>query len=415
MLYPALVMKLISFKNNEGQRSTFPAEGFNKIEVQLDNGDIVNIDIFSNDKEMNSLFQYLDNKALQGVKNNKVKALALDLAFNPDNKYTPQLDIIEQRLISEGLTAAKAKQASALELVPQILKEKSTLQSTSIFRIALAAGYKGFNSRSIYVKTTEAGDKVYSTSGFYNHAQLENHIPIELSYIYNAEQQPVGYVKVKTSNLINANQISVLLSHAGRTIKESLDRNKKPFIPFFVVSSIGSLFSTLALEFNAIQVENRKSEAFLDIAKYERAKELLIAIESELRANPIAYKEVQIELPLLLTNEKLVSGLNTVGEHGKSPFQLFRNALINLNFSKENPQTKNMLKEQILNSFFSPIMQAQYNPRMLTVYNIPAPNLLGEGESWGYMVDNVDFSKLTLGKEDVDRIFNYCEEIVKGL
>lgn len=416
MIYPAVVMKVIGFKKKDGSLSRFPVYGVNKILVQLDNGKKIEVDMFSNDKDMNSLFDYLDNKALQGVKENKVKSLALDLVFNPDNEYADLIKTVEDRLVSEGTPLSKAKQEAAIEVVSDIMKEKSLLQSASIFRAALASGNNGYNSKSIYVKTNDSGEKVYSTTGIYSQAQLVNQIPIEISYIFDSEQVAVGFMKVKTSSLINGKQINYLLDHSIRTITESLNRNKKPFMPLFLVQNSGSEFSKLALLFNKINQANKKSKNMLDLSQYNEAKELLEGIKSVLISNNSQYKEVQIELPFLIPNEKFVSSFKSIDEHGKSPLQLMREALVNLNFSKENPQVKYNLKLQILNSYILPLLNAQYSPKLITVYNIPAPNLLGESTSWGFMVDNVDFSKLTMGINDIDTIFNYCSSLIeKGI
>jgi len=416
MLYPALVMKLIQFKNKNNETSFVPAEGFNIIQAQLDTGEIIDIDIFSNDKEMNSLFQYLDNKGSQGVKENKAKSLALDLVFNPDNQYAERIKKIEDYLLSKGTPQSKVKQEASMLFVKKLLKENSTIKSTSIFRMALAEGNGKYNSRSIYVKNNDKGEKIYSTSGIYNHAQLENQIPIELSYIYNSENQPIGFVKVVTSDLINSNQINFILNHVIRTIEKSINESSKAFMPTFVFTSgISNELKNLYTQFNNISQLNRKSETVLDINQYTLSINILKSMLNHFYQNRSDYKYFKMELPMLIKNEKFANGLKTVGEHGKSPFQVLREALINLNFSKENPEVKKMLKDKLLNLFFMPIINAQYNPKMLSVYNIPAANLLGESDSWGFMVDNVDFSKLTLGKKEIENMYNFCKAEVENV
>ena len=83
--------------------------------------------------------------------------------------------------------------------------------------------------------------------------------------------------------------------------------------------------------------------------------------------------------------------------------------IINLNFNTENPDTKKVLKEEILKNYIQPLLNFEYNPKLLMTYNLISPNIFGESDSWGFMLNNLDFSKLTLGIDDQRKIIDYLK------
>jgi len=400
MIYPAVVMKVVGFINPEGGIEKKPLADSNLVRVVLDNGNLVDIDFLSNDNELSSLKDYLYNKALSNLKSDKIKSASSDLVFNADNIYSQMIE--EEKAKLNGDKKAMQK---AIEIVAKkIMFNNALIQSASVFRAALACGNDNTQrctSKSIYVKQDNEGKKQYSNSGIYAHASLENQIPIEISNIRKNTGEHIGYMRVVTSDLINSKQIDYLLDHIYRTLEKST------FLPEFIFNNkMSPAFIQTAREFNSIK-QNKENP------NIDRAKELIVILKNNLSVNRRDYAGFKVALPFLIPFEDFKkSVMSENNEKGKSPVQIFRDGLINLNFSKENPNTKQMLKKHILEKYFMPMLSGNLDLKLLAVYNIVAPNILGESDSWGFMVNNIDFSKLTFGVNDIDQIYKSCEELI---
>jgi len=396
MIYPAIVSKIICFLNDHGEQSLTPKDGFNKMKIQLDNMSVVVVDILSNDSEMNSLNDYLNSKTIKTVKSDKIKSAVADLMFYEGTKYE---NIIEQKLSVYG-NDRNGKKRALEEVAYKIIKDKNSIKSTSIIRMALAEKCNNngciYNSKSIYVKSDDNGIKQYSSTGIYFHAISLNKIPVELKFIQKQTGEFVGYMKLVTSDLINSSQILYLLGHLKRTVE------KKGIIPQFIINEKMSYeFKQLASEINTIK-KNKENPNIL------RVIDLIALIKNQLSLNKKDFAGFKVELPFLIENVFFKSAIFNVEENkGKSPVQMFRDALINLNFSKENPEKKKILKKYILNTFLMPLANSQRSDmKLLAVYNIPSPNIFNESETWGFMPNNIDFSTLSFGIDTIKMIYN---------
>jgi len=400
MIYPALVMKCIGYIDNQNKISEKPLKNSNLMRVLLDNGEIKNIEFKSNDSELNSLHDYMYNKSNLSLKSDKIKSAMSDLMFSSNENVINQINKEEENFKDQP----NSKKLAIESLVKKMFINKNLIKSASIFRSAVAISKNDCNSKSIYVITDNSGIKQYSNSGIYSHAILLNQIPIELQNIRKKTGEHIGYMKITTSTLINSEQINYLLDHTIRTLKE------KSFLPQFIIfNKMSNKFKQYAIEFNNI----KKDKNNLTSERINRAIQILIEIKKLLNFYRGEYKFFKIELPILLPMEDFKNAISTVPDNkGKSPIQIFREALINVNFSKENPEVKKELKSHILNTYFKPMIEGRLDLKLLAVYNIVAPNIIGESTSWGFMHNNIDFSKLSLGKESIDMIYDSCAQIV---
>jgi len=392
MLYPALVMKVVSFLDKEGKSHNKPIKDSNLVKVQLDTGEVKVIEYVSNNKDMNSLYDYLYDKALKAVKKDKVKSGMTDLMFSSDPKVIEAIAKEELNYPNDP----KAKNKAVESLVKKSILNKSLIKAGSIIRSAFADSYNNNipKIKAIYVtQDMNTGKYKYSGTGIYFHAATYNQIPIELINIRNKEGQAIGYTKLVTSNLINKEQINYLIDHSIRTLRQ------KSFIPGFNSYGVKDQhLKSIYMELESI----RKNKDNVDI---NRAILLLEQLKEYLNNNPAAFKEFKMELPILLPLEDFSKGLLTVSEDsGKSPFQMFKEAFINLNYSKENPDIKKALKDFVLKSFIMRVINGSLDMRLLTTYNIPKGDLFGNSDSWGYMHNNIDYSKVTISKKDIDLI-----------
>lgn len=400
MIYPAVVMKVIGYPDQNNKIHKYPIEGQNIIRCLLDNGDIINISMYGNDTEMNSLKDYLESKSKQNIKENKKKTIMSDIAFSDNNFFDNKIEEIKK---SNNLGSDAKSNQKAIEIVAMdFLNESTRIKQSSIIRMALAKGENGYNSRSIISKLNKEGIKIYSQTGIYQHAINSNSIPIEIQRVVN-QDNIYSFYQVKTSKLINAEQIKLLLDHSLRTIEKT---REKPFLPKFIfMQDTPNHLKNKLIQFNALSKD--KNNINVDNALTLLNEIKLIFINENL------YKFFQMNLPILIDEKVLNAAINTIdNEKGKSPFQSMRDAIINLNFGSQNPERKKELKNIIYINYLNPILEGKHIAKLLLTYNIVAPNIFGESDSWGYMVNNVDFSKLTLEISEQDRIIKYLESLI---
>lgn len=424
MILPAVVMKVIGFVDKSGVVHKKPIQESNDMKVQLDNGKVVVISHYSSNKQMNSLADYLDNKATQGIKSNKVKELTGDLLV----EGTPATDSLMQKEMGRimqneaGITENAARKKAAMNVATKILKNRQLVQSSAVIRSALAftEDYQKVNVKSIYTKWKD-GVQVYDTSGIYSQAMLPNHIPVELEAIVDREGVFKNFFKLTTSSLIRGVQCMNLLKHCERTILHNINKGQSgqmgPFyIPyFFHQNNIGPE----AVRLNEIYKINSAldRETILQLPLAREALDLMQKLTERFKADESLYKYFKVQLPLLMDVEKYASGLKYVNPEGggKSPFQMFRNAIVNMNFSKEEAGTKELLKKFILNEFLSKMSQGLYRPKLLLTYTLAGNPVIGDGISWGFMQDNIDYGKMTLGIDDAKFILESCEGYLEHL
>ena len=398
MIYPAVVMKVLGFPDNNGKLQKDAVDGSNIIKCLLDNGEIVDIKMYGNDKEMSSLKDYLNFKALSNVKDNKVKTIMSDISFDENNTFGNEIEK-ELTNISES-NPAKARKMAIEQVAKNIMINNAKISQSSIIRMALAKNENGeYNSRSI-ISVTKDGERKYSSTGVYQHALNNNAIPIEVTRMSNNTGLSDFY-EIKTSKLINTSHIKLLFDHSIRTIEKT---KEKPFLPRFIFEhEIDNTLKSLLISFNNLSGKDK-------VVNSDEAIQKLKEIKSFVEENNL-YKWIQMKLPLLIDTKTCKNGLYAVQENkGKSPFQNMRDAIVTLNFSAENPEVKHKIKEDILNISLKPIVNGEHNPKMLLTYNIVAADIFGESNSWGYMVNNVDFSKITLAIDEQNRIINYLSE-----
>ena len=396
MIFPAVVLKVIGFVDSDKKLHSKPIEGSNIIRCQIDNGQVIDINMYANNKEMNSLKDFIEEKAKKNVKDDKKKALMSDLLFDDQNRFEKELNFVK-----EAYPDLKDKQQFE-KLAEQILFNENLIKQTSIFRMALAEDNNGgFNSRSIISTLNKDGELIYSQTGIYNHANSANNIPIEISIVHNKEGEALDFMQVKTSKIINAKQIKLLLEHSIRTL--SIAGDQVFMLKFLFNADTPNILKSKLIEYNKIYADKK-----LGVDKSH-----LINLLNEIKnlfIDDNLYQYFEAQLPLTIDKKTFLNGMTSVDEKkGKSPIQKMRDAIINLNFNTENPDTKKVLKEEILKNYIQPLLNFEYNPKLLMTYNLISPNIFGESDSWGFMLNNLDFSKLTLGIDDQRKIIDYLK------
>lgn len=425
MIIPAGVMKIIGFKSNANSETVpLPTEGFNIVKVQLDNGQIIEINIFSNDKiYSNSLKDFLISKTNSVIKESEINLGSLDIITDEHERFKHLIDakIIDISNEKPGLTNKKYEQLAAAAVAQDIIFNKRYIKQRSIIKLPVAIGTSQdggnyYTSRSIQVEANDKGEKSFGRGGIYYFAQTENAIPIEITPIKNREGIFVGYFKITTGKLINSEQINFLIDHAIRTVTKLLSQNKKPFLLQLIKNDVAQQIPTnlynLFKNLNDIDKINRESSILLANEVYENYKVCLNDIKDLMIANPSYYKFFKASLPLVVTEDKLKGFISKVdAQAGKSSLQKMAVAITSLNFSKENPNIKQAVTKSI-DDFIAKMSSGEVNFKLLSNFNLAAPNIFGESDTWGYPVDNIASAKFTLSYNDTFALIQQAYSLV---
>ena len=365
MIYPALVMKVVSIHGNT-------------MSVQFDDGKVANIECYGNDKTLNSLQEYLVNKALKGVKKNKVQNVQMALLSMEDSPYDTSYEKAKKAEISQMLqNSGEANPMKAAQKVAeQIVYNTNLIQPGSIIRMAVSYNEKSgaLTTRSIISKEGQ-----YTTTGIYNQSVIANHIPIEI------KRNDRGYIVAETSMLIRMEHVQFLLSHL---ISTALN-NQKAGYAFRAPFIKGAPFKI---------PYGKENDPQTMISYYLQLKEYIFA-------NPAILKTLRISVPVYIDNNIW----NKILKEGtKSPVAKLPAAAVNLNFSKENPDTKAALTN--LAAQLTQSMEQNLDKKILTTYNIQYAGMPAEVTSWGFMDSNVDSGKLTFEKAGVHSLLSRLKQ-----
>lgn len=429
MIIPAVVYKILGFKNKIGDKefSLVPEEGKNVVLIQLDDGTLNEVSFYGNNKDYNSLYSYLESKTEQGIKKDKIGSYVADLATTENKKL---LALIDKETNETGGTKKEI-----LESVSKaIIKDKIMIKSGSMIRTALAFttdenGFNSkFNSRSI-ISFEDKGEVRYSTTGVYSQAILANQIPIEISPIKKSDGAFIGYFRVQTGEIISKQHVISILRHSIRTIENAIATSSNALIPKIIQQINGN--SELNVLKNKINENKRKYDDMkknaqpFEYSEYQVLVDDLKKFATLLMQDMTNLKKFKMELPIIIPQDDFAKKtiLHTL-VHGEkrpedlSPFRMFPDAAIMLNFSKEDPTIKAQAKDYISNTFLKQIANGNYSPRLLLNYNLPKGDILDNSDSWGYMGNNIDFSKLSLSFADAKNIIlqteKYIDEIKNG-
>lgn len=423
MILPAIVVKVIGFIDQNGGMHKKPFIDSNIVRTQLDNGQIVNVKHYSGNKNFSSLKDYLENKAQLGIKADKKKSLVGDILLD-DN---PIIDTMMNKSIqtvsahNPSLTGKALNKEAAGIVAEKILKNRQLVQSSGIIRHALA--FKDDlvepNVKSIYTKFKD-GHLTYDTSGVYSHGMLPTHIPVEIEAIVGNDGIFRNLFKMTTSSLIRGTQCLQIAEHCSRTVKHCMPAmgmvNTSPvYLPYIFNERNYPPFVKRMNDINKINQKLNK-EQFLDALFIDEYYNLSLKFVKLLKDTPAYYRYFKLQIPLLMDTTKYENGMKFINPNGsKSPMQMFRKAAINMNFNKESDQTKSMLQNYILKEFILKMPTGAYRPKLLLTYNLAGNEILGEGTSWGFMHQNIDFSKMTFGINDARFMIDSCSQYLENL
>jgi len=423
MLIPAAIVKVLDFHDDKGNSSSTVKEGFNKIRVMLDNGQIIMVHATSNNtKFSSSLKKFIDFKGASITKANEIKQAAYDIMFSDHKAVLNMLEKTKEKIkVKEPNLDAGSLGRKAGESVAQYLvSRKRTIASTSTIRLAFGTPYNNgpqlYNSRCIQVVKDEKGEEGFGNGGIYYFAQTGNVIPIEVSQIRKREGDFTGYFKVATGKLINANQINFLIEHSIRTIQEYMGKNQKPFLLQLLkhegVANVPPVYFSAVQKLNQIEKRNRDSEHPLAQEEYTQYILELEGLMKAMKADKSLYGSFRASLPLVYKTDDMITAIDTISaEKGSSPLQTLPKAIANLNFSKEDPDIKKIV-EDFVYSNIKGAATGHTTFKVLGTMAFSATNILGVGTSWGFPVNNIDSAKFTLSYDGTKHLIDEAYKLV---
>lgn len=407
MIIPATTVKVIGFKSSFNSPTTPKVQKDSSIiHALLDNQKTAFIRITSNDKTLNSLYDFLQEKTRVSAKKSLLDKIKLDLF---------ESEIGARILENERLATGKQGQELLTFVAKKILYNKIAIQAASIIRLPLGINEANgsYTSRAIIAKMDEkSGKMVYANQGLYSIAVSANQLPIEITPIFNKEGNFSGYYKITSSTLINSRQIFFLIDHVIRTVQQT---EQSPFYAKMeTMQGIPGNMASILSQINAIASNKNSADA-------QRYMELLAALKQMLQDDQRLCRFFKMSLPKLITVdflEKIYRGEG--GNEGSGPFSTDKESIVRLNFWKYDAP----LKQSITNFIFEKTLQAihyggwffsgGFMPlKIMSVYNFPSESLPGISDSWGFMDNNIDRKKTILSIDnatslilDVKRNFN---------
>lgn len=391
MIIPAATVKIIGFRSSF-QSPTVPRAQKNSaiLHVLLDNGKTAFVKVTSNHKELNSLYDFLQEKTRVSAKKSLLDKIKLDL-FESD----AGAEILQREADRTG----KSGQDLLNFVAKKILYTKVAIQAASIVRIPLGINEQNgtYTSRAIIVKTDEKTGKTgYANQGLYSIAISANQLPVEITPVFGKEKGFSGYYRIVSSSLINSRQIIFLIDHMIRTVQKTAPS------PFYAkmdpLPGMPQDMAAVVSQINFIAKNKNPQEA-------QHYVQLLQNLKLMMQQDPRKFRFFKMQLPKLLTAENIDLLLYRTKDGNQSgPFASDKEAIVRLNFWKYDAPVKTAISNFVFKKTISAIYQGgwmwstgTFTPlKIFSVYNFPSESIPGTSDSWGFMENNIDSKKSIL-------------------
>jgi len=399
MIIPASIFKIIGFLNKTNNTlHNEPQEG-NLVVVFSDSGKKVILKLTGTKTPLTKedVKEYLENKVKSVIKQKEIDLVASELEYLEE--IEEEIEEAVEKLKEEGKDRKEIiqfKKDFKQNKAKDIVFERRNIKKGSILRLAVSFGDKlekyNLNGENLPILTSRAiifdNEGNPTSTGMYYFSQTANQLPINISPIFNKENQPLELFQIELSKLATLDHAKHLIGHIERTLKKSMEMNSKAYLNGvnydYTTIKDKEIFS-LVKEINnlAKDRETTKIDTYID-----KMKELLLEIEKD----DTLLLSIFIKFNLLL-NKNYFKGIED------SPFSKFDETLVNLNFSKLDPPDKNKLKDS-LKKKKEKMMLGEIPFNLNAIYNTPALKLDEPSESWGFMHDNVQSASFILSSKD---------------
>ena len=399
MIIPASVFKFIGFINKKDNTINEEPQDGNLLLVYTDSGKKVVLKLTGTKTSLSKedVKEYIENKVKSVIKQKEIDLVASELEYLEE--IEEEIEIAVEKLKEEGKDRKEIiqfKKEFKQNKAKDIVFDRRNIKNGSILRLAISFGDKlekyDFNGESLPLLTSRAiifdNEGNPTSTGMYYFSQTANQLPVNISSIFNKDNQPLELFQIELSKLANIGHAKHLIEHIERTIEKSIDMNGKAYLTGlnydYEAIKDKEVFSLVKEINNIAKVRETK-----DVKEYiEKMKELLLVLEEK----PSLLLSIYIKLNLLLNKNYF----NTIED---SPFSKFDDTLVNLNFSKLDPPDKNKMKETLKRKK-EKIKLGEIPFNLNAIYNTPALKLDEPSASWGFMHDNIQSASFILSSKD---------------
>lgn len=400
MIYPAAIFRIVGFLK-DGTVFNEPQDGGLTL-CYTDSGAPVVVELTSNKGKVtaNDVIRCIEAKRDSVIKTDKIKLLAASL--EDDEEFFQQIEThfkdVEAYQSADRAGKRKLEKEYAFKEAEKRILNDKTIGKNSIIRVAAndtdrtykigEKEYPVYQSRSLLFE-----NDIPTKFGLYFFSQADNMLPVVISPIFNKEGEFLNLLKVNLGKIAGINHFNFLCGHIRRTLE-----NGKCFY-----SNISYDYER-AKKLPIFQSIKRLNEIFT--SKDEKLKDeylaLLDQIKEEVNKNPKLIIILQLSLGMLIDAalwQKFCNELN--------PLNNLKNTLINLTYSKQNPDVKEELSK-IVDKRLREIAECRIPFEVEASYTC----LIENGDSWGYMTNNIGEKGLILSMKDTKLIADMLEEYV---
>ena len=408
MIIPASIFRIVGFINKTDNSIEKEPQDGNLMLVYSDSGKkiILKLTGTKSDLSKEDIKVYLDNKVKSVIKQKEVDLVASELEYLEEIEV--EIEEAVDKLKEEGKDRKEIiqfKKEFKQNKAKDIVFDRRNIKEGSILRLAISFGDKlekmTFQDEELPVLISRAiifdNEGLPTSTGMYYFSQTANQLPVNISPIFNKDNEPLELFQIELSKLATIDHARHLVAHIERTLLMSIEKNKKAYLTgvnYDYETVKDKEVYSIVKDINNIAKERETG----DVAPYvAKLKELLEAIEAD--QSILLY--VFIKFNLMLNKNYF----NSVED---SPFSKFDQTLVNLNFSKLDPLDKNAMKD-ILKKKKEKMMLGELPFNMNAIYNTPALKLDEESKSWGFMHDNVQSQSFILSSRDTTIIVKELE------
>ena len=422
MINPANIFRVVGFIKKDTQEILQePQEGGLAL-CYTDYGSPIVIELKSNKTEtsLEDINAFLINKRDSVIKSKDIELLASELAY--DEEFNKQFFEAENEF-KQGNPAADFKTLMGFKKeftegrAKEMITNERTIRGGSIMKAASSltnninehtytfgkATLPKISSRSLIFD-----DNGPTVKGFYYYSQLENSLPISIKRVFNREGEALSFFKATLSKVATLAHFNYLASHIVRTIKKQMEDGKiylnapeynynKIKNNYPLMTLVKKLVDLGKIKDPAVKVGEDFLVAFLDLINY-------------VNSNPKSLIHINLVLNLPLSDKDF----KKIVKEKPSPLTNMRKSFVNLNYSKEDPETKEDLGK-IVDSFIDDILDGRRRGEILTTYFTMPVSLTEEPSSWGFMSNNIQREAFVLSLLDTIELSKVLDSALENI
>lgn len=426
MINPASLFRIVGFVNKETHSiEQNPQEG-GLVFCYTDNGKPLIIELKTNKPEttLEDIQKFLIAKKDSVVRSKDIALLASELSFF--DEFAEEMFLAEQEY-KENNPEAKPKDLMMFkkkhteEKATQMVNDSKLIRKDTVVKTVIDINgsidkktYRLGNVSIPFVRSRSLifQDGLPTTKGFYYYSQAENSLPVSVKKVFKADGEALNFFKITLSKLATISHFNFLAKHIIRTIDKQIEKKDKIYINipeynYERIKNNSALYGLIKRMTNTI----KNIEITEDIAN--SYKLLFNELIEYINANPKSLIDINLTFNLVIDDKEF----KKMAIEKSNPLTNLKNSIVNLNYSKEDPETKEQLK-LIVADYLEDIFTGKRRGEILTTYFTIPSTLTEESPSWGFMSNNLQREAFVLSLEDtlsVSKVLDSALENIKNV